>query len=375
MRRLGLAAAARRVGERYRASGADLPWGNQLAAHGLAMEGYFWRLTDRAAGTSVIALIGINRDRAGSTWATVGLADWPAGFLRTAALPHGWADPHRLGARSGTEFLAEPDRIAVDLGPQARLEVEIEAPRPWPDRAFGGSSYFQTVPGLNQYWHPWLLGGRAHGTAQLDGRTLHLRGAEIYAEKNWGKGGFPDAWWWGQGQGFDSDACVAFAGGEITAGPLRTTVTGLVVRLPRECSGQVVRLGNPLTSPVRARITDDSWSLHGRTLRPAGGWDIRVLGSAPRGAAHVLPVPLPDQRRNVAGALEHLGGRLEVEVRRHGRLIWRDTSPVAGLEHGGARTRLAPPGHLPGGRVPPARSEGDHARTRGRIGIAGAGTR
>lgn len=32
----------------YRGTGADLPWGAPLPAHGVAMEGYFWRFTDTA---------------------------------------------------------------------------------------------------------------------------------------------------------------------------------------------------------------------------------------------------------------------------------------------------------------------------------------
>ncbi|MCU0314350.1 MAG: hypothetical protein MUC84_09865, partial [Solirubrobacteraceae bacterium] len=49
------------------------------------------------------------------------------------------------------------------------------------------------------------------------------------------------------------------------------------------------------------------------------------------------------------GALEHLGGRMAVEVRRHGRLVWAGESALAALEHGGldraaaeARRRGAP---------------------------------
>ncbi|MDJ0429001.1 tocopherol cyclase family protein, partial [Rhodococcus fascians] len=69
-------------------------------------------------------------------------------------------------------------------------------------------------------------------TAQ-GGTEIDLDGAQVYGEKNWGKGGFPHSWWWGQAQGFaDRQACVAFAGGEITAGGLRTEVTAVVVALP-----------------------------------------------------------------------------------------------------------------------------------------------
>ncbi|MFD2393343.1 hypothetical protein ACFSSF_05200 [Dietzia aerolata] len=57
----------------YRSTGADLPFGDPLRAHGVAMEGYFLRLTDRERGRVVIALIGVNRGPEGH-WATLGLA-------------------------------------------------------------------------------------------------------------------------------------------------------------------------------------------------------------------------------------------------------------------------------------------------------------
>ena len=188
---------------------------------------------------------------------------------------------------------------------------------------------FQAVPALNQYWHPWLLGGTAHGTATLGDEVWDLDGASVYAEKNWGKGGFPDSWWWGQAQGFaEPEVCVAFAGGLVHAGPLRTTVTAVVVLLP---DGTLVRLGNPGTSPVRAQVTDEDWVLRGRSA----SWIVEVDGHSPLAAAHVLPVPLPAERRNIPGAIEHLGGSMRVTVRRRGRLVWRGESSLAALEHGG----------------------------------------
>lgn len=35
--------------------GADLPWGDLRAAHGVPMEGYFWRFTDAVAGRVIVA--------------------------------------------------------------------------------------------------------------------------------------------------------------------------------------------------------------------------------------------------------------------------------------------------------------------------------
>lgn len=327
-RAVSLAAGLR---SRFRATGADWPFGDPLRAHGVGMEGYFWRFTDTARGRVLIALIGVNRGPDGP-WATLGLgADDTQGgaFLATADEPGAWAAPDRVGAGCGTAFHGDDRRVAVDLGTQARLDVRLHDPVPWPRRALGGSSVFQCVPGLNQYWHPWLLGGRATGTAVVGGEEWRLDGVDVYAEKNWGREGFPEHWWWGQAHGFaDRDACLAFAGGEVRAGPVRTTVTALVVRLP---DGRTLRLGDPVVSPVRAQVGQESWRLRGRGL----GWQVEVDGHAPVDRAHVLPVPLPSHGHSTAGALEHLPGTVRVRVRRHGRPVWSGESRLAGLENGG----------------------------------------
>lgn len=318
----------------YRATGATLPYGDLLAAHGVAMEGYFWRVTEPATGRVVVALIGVNRDTTGRHWSTLGLAGHPGGFLEVDAHPEGFAHGRRLAVSAGTAFVGDDSTVRVDLGPRARLELTVADAVPWPRRRLGGSSGFQAVPGLNQYWHPWLLGGRATGRATLGDEVWDFTDAEVYGEKNWGREGFPDTWWWGQAQGFGDGACVAFAGGEVTAGPLRTEVTALVVRLP---DGELVRLGNPVTSPVRARVSDHLWQLRGRNR----SWQVEVEGHAPLSEAHVLPVPLPSERRNVPGAIEHLGATMEVTVRRGGRVFWRGSSALAALEHGGLERAAA----------------------------------
>lgn len=315
----------------YRATGADLPWGDQLRAHpGVRMEGYFWRFSaPRDDGRVLIALCGVNRADDGF-WSTLGLAAHPNGFLRAVEHPEGSADPSALGAVAGGAFEGRSDRLHVNLGADAELDVRVEDPCPWGRGPFGGSSWFQSVPALNQYWHPWLLGGSAQGSALVGDETWELDGWQVYAEKNWGRGGFPDSWWWGQAHGFaERDACVAFAGGGVEAGPLRTEVTAVVIRLP---DGLVLRLGNPGSSPVEAEVTDERWSFRGRSPR----WRVEIEGEAPRGASHLLPVPLPRERRNVAGALEHLGGRMSVVVRARGRgVVWRGETSSAALEHGG----------------------------------------
>lgn len=316
----------------YRASGADLPFGDPLSAHGVAMEGYFWRFSDPGSGRALIALNGVNRgpDHVdGRHWATLGLAAHPTGFLRTTAHGIARAAERGLGAFAGDAFHGTEHALRVDLGDDALVEVDVVDPVPWPRRALGGSSIFQAVPALNQYWHPWLLGGRAHGRAVVGGTTWDLDGWDVYAEKNWGKGGFPDSWWWGQAHGFeDREVCVAFAGGDVHAGPLRTRVTALVVLLP---GGRLIRLGDPVLSPVRAEVSDEHWRLRGRSAQ----WQVDVDGHGELGAAHVLPVPLPAERRNTPGAIEHLGASMRVRVRRWGRPVWQGESTIAALEHGG----------------------------------------
>lgn len=315
----------------YRRSGADLPFSSPERWHGVSMEGYFWRFTDVHAGRSVIVLHGVNRPTPRSTeaWSTIGVASWPDGGLLTGAYPGAQARVEGLGALNGSIFHGTDAHLRVDIEDRVHVDVEISEHRRWPSRLLGGSSVFQLVPALNQYWHPWLLGGRAHGSVQIDGTRYDLDGAQAYGEKNWGRGGFPEAWWWGQAHGFtEPEASIAFAGGEVTAGPFRTEVTALVVRLP---DGHVIRLGNPGTSPVRADVRDETWELSGRSAR----WQIDVHATAPLDDAHVLPVPLPAERRNTAGAIEHLGGHLEVVVREGRREVWSGNTVLAGLEHGG----------------------------------------
>jgi len=319
----------------YRSSGADLPFGSLTSRHGVAMEGYFWRFTDMAQQRVVTALIGVQRSRQGP-WALVGLGAHPGRFWRQGVLMDAQARQRGPGARAGSLFVGDDRRVVVDLAPDARLDVTLSDLTWWPrTRPFGGSSWFQMVPGLNQYWHPWLLGGRATGTATVGGETWALDGAQVYAEKNWGADGFPTAWWWGQAHGFaEPGACVAFAGGEVSAGPLRTEVTAVVVRLP---DGTLLRFGNPGTSPVRAVVDDESWVLTARSL----GWQVDVQGEAPTSDALVLPVPLVEERRAAPGALEHLGATMSVQLRHRGRLVWQGTSALAGLEHGGLERAAA----------------------------------
>lgn len=319
--------------QRYRATGADLPFADPRRAHGVAMEGYFWRLSDPASGRVIVALCGIHRGRAGTAWANVAIAAHPGEVVAAADVPGGEADPRGLGVLvPGGAFDAGPDHVRADLGPRGAIDLQLHDVRPWPRRSLGGMGTGQVVPGLSQHWHPHVLGARASGTVRLGDETIDLGGYRVYAEKNWGRDGFPDRWWWGQAQHFDDapDTCVAFAGGAVSVGPVNTTATALVVRH----GGTLIRLGDPVMSPVRAEVGEGTWHMKARGPR----WGIELTATADQQDAHVLPVPLPARGYSVAGALQHFAGDLQLVLRRRGRIVYAGRSPLAGLEDGGRDT-------------------------------------
>ncbi|HEX6618712.1 MAG TPA: tocopherol cyclase family protein [Solirubrobacteraceae bacterium] len=307
----------------YRATGADPPFGDPRGYHGVGMEGHFWRFTQPRTGAVVIVILAVSRDAQGHRWAMASLAAHPGGAVHSATLRDAWAAPRGLALRCGHAFAADARSLRLDLGPEARLEVSFAEPLPWPRRAFGALGPAHVVPGLSQYWHPWLLRARVSGSARIGGGTVDLDGAVAYAEKNWGAGGMPPAWWWGQAHGFDHpDVCVAFAGGRAGLGRLRATATALVVAIGDEVR-TVVR---PLR-PLRVAVDERGWRLAG-----AG---IEVEAHADGVAPHLLPVPVPHERRRLDDwAPQHLTGSLRVSVRRRGRTLYEGTSELAGLERG-----------------------------------------
>lgn len=74
-----------RVAGAYRRTGADVPFGNPLPSHGCAMEGWFWRVTDAAAGRVIVALFSVNRHPDGD-WSTAAVALHPGDVVRAKAL-------------------------------------------------------------------------------------------------------------------------------------------------------------------------------------------------------------------------------------------------------------------------------------------------
>jgi len=308
----------------YRRTGADVPFGNPLPSHGTEMEGWFWRVSDEASGRVLIALCSVNR-HPGGDWSTTAVGVHPGRVVRAAALSGARAEntPFCVTAGdAGGSFTVGADRVRFELG-DLRLKMEFADRVLWP-KAFGGGGAFSAIPFLNQYWHPYYLGGRASGTVEYAGESWTFENAKLYAERNWGAG-FPLRWWWGQAHDFGAaDVCVAFSGGLLSLGPIARDVNGVVARV----GTKVIRLTPPLL--VRSRVGDNQWFIRGRSPRH----EIELEGDGRHLPPHVLPVPLPDERRNIDTDFEHLGGRLRCRVRESGRLLFEGTSELAALEVG-----------------------------------------
>jgi len=319
--RFGSVSVLARLDEIYRRTGANLPFGDARPSHGAEMEGYFWRVTDAGRRRVVVVLCGVNRHPDGD-WATVAIAAHPGGFVRSAVLSHARAASSQFLVTAGDgAFAANESAVHVDLGDDARVDLSVPEQVVWP-LALGGGGVFSAVPFLGQYWHPHILGGVARGTARVGEQSWTFDDAAVYAEKNWGAG-FPKRWWWGQAQGFDRpDVCVAFSGGVLTAGPLSATVGGVVVRV----GARVIRLTPPL-SIVHSETDGERWEVRAK----GHGSRVHIIGRA-EGDPHVLPVPLPAERRNVGTDFEHLAGHLSLEV--SGRLNYRGETDLAALEIG-----------------------------------------
>ena len=134
----------------YRATGADLPFGDPRGYHGVGKEGHFSRFTQPRNGAAGGC----------SSWPSAGDAlgrprRWPRSrptrsAVRSATLPEAWAAPRRLELRAGDAVAADEISLRVDLCEgTGRLSVALSDPLPWPRRAFarwGRPTSFRVQP-------------------------------------------------------------------------------------------------------------------------------------------------------------------------------------------------------------------------------------
>jgi tocopherol cyclase len=102
---------------------------------------------------------------------------------------------------------------------------------------------------------------------------------------------------------------------------------------------EVLRLVSP-PAPLRVAVDERGWRLQGRTARH----HVEIHGHADGTAPHLLPVPVPAERRRRDGlSAMHLAGALHLRVRRGGRTLFDGTSALAGLERGLGPLSASPP--------------------------------
>jgi hypothetical protein len=306
----------------YRRTGADPPLADPGAAHGVPMEGYYWRLVDPVGGRVLVALCGACRSGR-RRWAVVALAARPGVILGQGVHEEPLLDSRRMGVIVGGALDGSTRALRVTIAEDMWADVSIAVAAVGSRPLLGALGPAHLLPWLPQYWHPVAMGARANGEACLGDERVRVDGWHAYLEKNWGRG-FAREWWWGHAAGFaQGDAEVAFAGGPVGVGRLAVPMTAVVVRLGQ----RRVSLAPPLGA-VTAHAGDGEWRVRAR--RP--GWEVRIDADRAGGEPHVLPVP--DVR---TGGVEdrshqHLAGRLALEVRRRGRLVFRGETGLAGLE-------------------------------------------
>jgi tocopherol cyclase len=241
------------------------------------------------------------------------------------------AGPNSVGSRSETDgdptrftmLRGTRDRLEVDLGEDAGLEVQLDGAVGFRRRGLGAA---HLVPGLPQYWQPLVLAAGVRGWARVGGETVSLDGATAYVEKNWG-GAFPGRWWWGQAGAFGgAPVCVAFAGGPIRLAGVPVSPTTVVARVGDE----VLRI-TPPAGRSRVAVRDGAWRVRAR----GPGTAVDLEGDADGIAPHALLVPIPGPVRTELRSRQHLAGRMQVTVRRGRRTLFAGESPLAGLELGG----------------------------------------
>lgn len=312
----------------WRATGADLPFGDPAAAHpGVVLESYCWRIVDPARGRSLMLAVTRCQDADGAPWASAVLAVLGPRGGRTVAERSFDAvalDPDGLGVICGGGAVsAGPDHIRADLGSGVRLDVTLRDRRGWPRRSLGGLGLGHVVPGLSQYWHPHLLGADVRGEVRTGGQAHALDGATAYGEKNWGRGGTPPAWWWGQAA-LSPDAMLAFAGGVLEVGPAGVPATALVVRAGQELAAFSPPFGwvrvQGATGEMRVQARSATWRAQVETEVVSPPFD--------------LPVPVPGTRDLHPSSHQHQDGRLRLRLHRGRRLVLDAETDQAALERG-----------------------------------------
>ncbi len=315
---------------RFRATGADLPFGDPAPAHGVGLEGWYVRVAEPRSGRVAAVMVGVATEPDGARWALVVAAVHPEGVVRHVTVD-GVPDLARA-VRVGEAVQMDGRALRARVG-EVQVDLQMRPGAPLRPLLWGGLGPAHLVPGLPQYWTPLDAGVVERGTLRVGSTTADLAGGRVYREKNWGPSFPRHGWWWGAAHAFaDPRLVVAFGGGPLSArGPAPTAV---VVSTP----DALVRLGTPVVSPVRTSVEDGRWSVRGGGLRHRvtlhGRDDDTALG---------LPHPEPPGREPAWRARQAFAAEVSLLLERRAGGRWRTaaagTSPLAGLERGAPISR------------------------------------
>ena len=300
----------------YRATGADPPFGDPRGYHGVGMEGHFWRITQPRTGAVVIVIVAICRDAHGRRWAMVLTGRPPR---RGSALGHaarGLGGARGLALRARRCVRRRRASLRVDLGPDARLEVELRGASGVAATRVDELGPAQAVPGLSQYWHPWLL--RRAGERQRARRRPRRSTSTGPWRTPRRTGGRRDAAHLVVGAGARLRAPRRVRGLRRRARRTRAA-TGTATALVVAVGDEVLTVVRPLR-PLRVAVDERGWRL-------GAARGVEVEAQADGAAPHLLPVPShASAGASTTGAPQHLTGRLRLSVRRRGRTLYEGTS-------------------------------------------------
>ena len=282
------------------------------------MEGYYWRLErpgvgalrDRAVRRLPRAATGRGRSSRSRRI--------PGGFVR-------WANAAGGGGRAGRarrRRVGGRRRAGAARRPSGGSRSTSARTRAWRPcsraarRGRGGrsarSALAQAVPGLPQYWQP---GGARRARAR--------RGGARRRDRRRSTAGTPTSRRTGAARS------RASGGGarprSATARWRRSPAAGSAARSPRARSScapaaPLVRFAPP-GAVVTAAAGGGEWRLRARSPR----WSVLLEGEA-AAPPHILPVPVPAERRAVMRSEHHLAGRMRVVLRRGRRVVLRAES-------------------------------------------------
>lgn len=331
-------------------------------------EGFFFRLTDHAAHTSLAVVFGSLRkptasvaaagpgfdehllvvafDANGRTGSSSHLLDGSRVTLRGGGgngSPRAtwWSD--QLGG-----MMIDGDDASLDLRlPSLRLNATVTGPRvAWradaPDTA-GPEGWLARTGLLPCHYFVHSFGSRAHYSLRQRGRiggerhgerTLAKGSALAHIERNWGDT-FPVGWVWAQAAARDGAAFLVLTGGRFIIGPLTTDSYVIGLRAPAQGLFWDFR-STDLDRVVDVRRPCEGTLFLNATSR-GGRRRIELLLAAPPGSfGEPIAVPTPQGFSAAPGCVEAYGAVAHLAAWEHEALRLRVDIPLAVLEFGGS---------------------------------------